>query len=147
MLLQKEVRHELVMLPYLSMFDNLEYRVEGRTVTLSGQVVRPVMKSDAEGAVKRIKGVAKVVNKIEVLPLSPFDDRIRFAERRAIFSYPALQRYALGTLPSIRIIVERGNVTLEGMVASEADRDAAFVRANGVPGVFSVTNNLRVEKS
>ena len=143
----REVRHELIMLPYYSIFDNLSYRVDGSTVTLFGQVTRPTLKSDAENVVKRIEGVTRVVNNIEVLPLSPMDNRIRIAEYRAIYGFPSLNRYALGALPSIHIIVKNGHVTLQGVVASEADKNTAGIRANGVSGVFSVTNDLRVEKS
>jgi hyperosmotically inducible protein len=141
----QEVRHELVMLPYYSIFDNLSYRVDGSTVTLFGQVTRPTLKSDAENVVKRIEGVTRVINNIEVLPLSPMDDRIRIAEARAIYGFPSLNRYAMGALPPIHIIVKNGNVTLEGVVANQADKNTAGIRANGVPGVFSVKNDLRVE--
>lgn len=142
----REVRHQLVLLPYYSVFDNLAYRVDGGTVTLYGQVVWPTLKSDAEAVVKRVEGVDKVVNNIEVLPLSPNDDRIRRAEFRAIFAYPTMARYAIQAVPPIHIIVKNGNVTLEGVVANQADKNIAGIRANGVPGVFSATNNLRVEK-
>jgi hyperosmotically inducible protein len=142
----REVRHELVMLPYYGVFDNLAYQVNGSTVTLLGQVTRPTLKSDAERAVKGIEGVDKVVNKIEVLPLSPMDDKIRLAVYRAIYSDPALDRYALRAVPPIHIIVKNGNVTLDGAVASQADKNIAGIRANGVPGVFSVRNELQVEK-
>src|SRR6266568_5348965 len=142
----KEVRHELVMLPYYNVFDNLAYKVDGSTVTLMGQVTRPTLKSDAERVVKGIEGVEKVVNKIEVLPLSPNDERIRLAVYRAIYGQSTLQRYSLQAVPPIHIIVNNGNVTLEGVVASEADKNIAGLQANGVPGVFSVKNNLRVEK-
>jgi hyperosmotically inducible protein len=144
--LQKEVRHELVMLPYYSIFDNLGYRVDGDVVTLFGQVTRPVLKSDAENVVKRIEGVARVDSRIEVLPLSPMDDRIRIATARAIYGYPSMQRYAMGAVPPIHIIVKNGNVTLEGVVANEGDKNIANIRANGVPGVFSVKNDLQVER-
>ncbi len=144
--IEREVRHELVMLPYYSVFDNLAFQVEGNRVILLGQVTRPTLKSDAENVVKRIEGVGGVVNKIEVLPVSPNDDRIRLAEFRAIYSEPSLQKYATSAVPSIHIIVNNGNVTLEGVVNSDADKNIAGVRANGVPGVFSVKNNLRVEK-
>ena len=144
--LQKEVRHELVMLPWYNIFDNLAYRVDGSTVTLFGQVTRPTLKSDAERVVKHIEGVDRVINNIEVLPLSPMDDRIRMAEYRAIYGYGPLQRYAMGAVPPIHIIVRNGHVTLEGVVASKGDSDMANIRANGVPGVFSVTNDLRVEQ-
>lgn len=143
----KEVRHELVMLPYYSVFDNLAYRVDGTRVTLFGQVVRPTLKSDAENVVKRIEAVTGVTNEIEVLPVSPNDDRLRFAVYRAIFSKPTLQRYEVGAVPPIHIIVKNGNVTLVGVVANEADKNIAGIAANGVAGVFSVKNELTVEKS
>jgi len=143
--LLREVRHELVMLPFYGVFDNLSYRVEGDTVTLMGQVTRPTLKSDAENVVKRIEGVERVNNQIEVLPVSPNDDRIRLAVYRAIYGHPNLSRYGLQAVPPIHIIVKNGNVTLEGVVANEADKNIANIQANGVPGVFSVTNNLRVE--
>jgi hyperosmotically inducible protein len=143
--LTKEVHHELVMLPWLSVFDNLEYKVEGSKVTLLGQVARPSIKPDAENAVKHLEGVTSVDNQIEVLPVSPNDDRIRRATYRAIYDYSALDRYAMGVLPSIRIIVKNGNITLEGVVDNETDKNVAGIRANTVTGAFSVTNNLRVE--
>jgi hyperosmotically inducible protein len=141
----KEVRHQLVMLPWYSVFDNLEYKVEGNRVTLIGQVTKPVIKSDAERAVKSVEGVEAVDNQIEVLPLSPMDDQIRRAEYRSIYGFGSLEMYSLRAVPPIHIIVKNGHVALEGSVASEADKDAANVRANGVPNVFSVTNNLRVD--
>lgn len=144
--LVKEVRHELVMLPYYGVFDNLAFQVDGYTVTLLGEVTRPVLKSDAERAVKQIEGVEKVVNRIEVLPTSPNDDRIRLAVYRAIYAQPALQLYSLRAVPPIHIIVKNGNVTLEGAVAREADKNIAGVQANGVPGVFSVKNNLSIDQ-
>jgi hyperosmotically inducible periplasmic protein len=143
----REVRHELVMLPYYGVFDNLSYRVDGNVVTLMGQVTRPTLKSDAENVVKKIEGVERVVNNIEVLPLSAVDDRIRMAEYRAIYSQPSLNRYALSAVPPIHIIVSNGKVTLEGVVANEGDKNIAGIQANTVPGVFAVTNNLRVEGS
>jgi hyperosmotically inducible periplasmic protein len=140
----KEVRHELVMLPYLDVFDNLAYRVDGNVVTLTGQVTRPTLKTDAERVVKRIDGVDRVDNQIEVLPVSHHDDRLRRSLYRAIYGFTPLNRYAMPVLKPIRIIVKNGNVTLEGMVDSQADRSMVNIRANGVHGVFSVTNNLRV---
>jgi hyperosmotically inducible protein len=141
----REVRHELVMLPYYGVFDNLAYRVDGQTVTLMGQVTRPTLKSDAENVVKQIEGVERVVNNIQVLPLSPNDDRIRLQVFRAIYGQTGLDRYALQAVPPIHIIVDNGHVTLVGVVANKSDAEMAVIRANGVPGVFSVTNNLRVE--
>ncbi len=143
----KEVRHELLMLPYFGVFDYIAFKVDGYTVTLLGQVARPVLKSDAENAVKHIEGVEKVVNQIEVLPTSPVDDRLRLQLYRAIYGYPALEKYALGVQKPIRIIVKNGHVTLEGVVDNEADKNFVFMRANGVPGIFSVTNNLQVVPS
>jgi hyperosmotically inducible periplasmic protein len=140
----REVRHQLVMLPYYSVFDNLTYSIEGDNLTLSGQVTRPTLKSDAESAVKSIEGVGRVVNNIEVLPLSPMDDDIRRAVYRAVYGDSSLQRYALQAVPSIHIIVKNGNVMLEGVADTEADKNLANLRANGVPNVFSVKNNLVV---
>jgi hyperosmotically inducible protein len=146
--LARQVRHELVMLPYYGVFDNLEFRIEGvDTVVLSGEVTRPTLKSSAENVVRQIEGVGKVVNSIEVLPLSPNDDRIRRAAFRAIYGHTALDRYGMQAVPPIHIIVENGNITLEGVVANETDKNVAGIAANGVAGAFSVTNNLRVESS
>jgi len=142
----REVRHELLMLPYFGVFDYIAYRVDDGTVTLLGQVVRPSLKSDAENVVKRIEGVNRVENQIEVLPPSSQDDRLRIALFHAIYGFPALQRYELGVLKPIRIVVKSGRVTLEGVVDSEADKNMVNVRANSVPGIFSVTNNLQIVK-
>src|SRR5580693_9110870 len=143
----KEVRHELLMLPYLGVFDNLAYKVDGYNVTLVGQVTRPTLKSDAENVVKRIEGVEHVENQIEVLPPSPMDESLRRQLYRAIYGYPALQKYALGVQQPIRIIVRNGKVALEGVVDNEGDKNIANIQANGVPGVFSVSNNLQVVKN
>ena len=140
----KEVRHQLLLLPYYSVFDNLLFKVEGDKVTLMGQVVRPSLRSDAESAVKGIESVSSVDNQIEVLPVSVMDDQLRRAVFRALYGDTALSRYGMSALPSIHIIVKNGNVTLEGVVDSEGDRNLANLRANGVPNVFSVTNNLTV---
>lgn len=142
--LKREVRHELTMVPWYSVFDILQYSVNNNEVTLKGAVVNPTVKTDAENAVKKIEGVEKVYDQIEVLPPSPMDDQIRRAEYRAIYSQGTLSRYGLGSLQSIHIIVKGGHVTLEGQVDSEADKNAANIYANGVPNVFSVTNNLAV---
>ncbi len=131
----REVRHELLMLPYFGVFDNIAFKVEGYSVTLYGQVVRPTLKSDAENAVKHIEGV------------SPIDDQLRRQLFHAIYGYPAFEKYALGVQKPIRILVKNGHVTLEGVVDSEGDKNMAGIRANGVPGAFSVQNNLRVEAS
>ena len=143
----REVRHELLMLPYFGVFDNIAFKVDGYNVTLLGQVVRPSLKSDAENAVKHIEGVEKIDNQIEVLSPSTTDDSLRLALYRAIYGYPALEKYALGVQKPIRIIVKNGHVTLEGVVDSDADKNMAGLRAKGVPGTFSVTNNLQVVSS
>jgi hyperosmotically inducible protein len=144
--LLKKVRKELVTLPWYGVFDNLEYSVEGSTVTLYGQVVQPSTRRDAERRVARLQGVERVVNNIEVLPLSPFDDSIRRATYRALFgSNSPLFRYGRGVNPSVHIIVNRGHVTLEGVVSTEGDATLARMLALRVPGAFSVTNNLRAE--
>ena len=144
--LVKEVRHELVMLPYYNVFDNLSYRVDGSKVTLFGQVREPKLKSDAEKAVKSIEGVTAIDNQIEVMPLSASDDQVRREAYRAIYSKPTLQRYQLGAVPPIHIIVKNGDLTLEGVVANQMDKDVAGIAAKGVSGAHKVTNNLRVEK-
>jgi hyperosmotically inducible periplasmic protein len=143
----REVRHALLMLPYFGVFDNISFKVEGNSVTLLGQVVRPTLKSDAENSVKRIEGVEQVINQIEVLPPSPMDDRLRRVLFRAIYGYPALQKYSLGVQKPIRILVKNGHVDLEGVVDSDSDKSLVTMRANGVPGIFSVDNNLQVVAS
>jgi hyperosmotically inducible periplasmic protein len=142
--LTEQVRHELVMIPYYSVFDDLNYRVDDGVVTLSGEVTQPVVKDDAERSVKHLAGVTQVINNIRVLPLSSFDNRIRMAVYRSIYGFAGLYRYGLGTQPSIHIIVENGHVTLVGVVDNQNDKNTANIRANAVPGVFSVTNDLRV---
>ena len=142
----KEVHHELIMLPFYGVFDNLAYQVSpDGTVTLMGQVANPTLKSDAENAVKHIEGVERVVNNIEVLPTSPNDDRIRRAVYRAIYGNEVLSQYQLRAVPPIHIIVKNGNVTLEGVVSRPMDKQIAEMQAKSVPGVFSVTDNLQVE--
>ena len=142
----QEVRHQLVMLPYYSIFDDLGFRVDGSTVILTGEVTRPTLKSDAGNVVKRVEGVTNVVNNIEVLPLSPMDNQIRRATARAIYGDPTLAtRYGFQAMPSIHIIVKNGHVRLEGVVANQMDKQIAGMRANSVPNVFSVDNELQVE--
>ncbi len=138
----REVRHELVTLPGYRVFDYLNYRIDGSKVTLFGQVTRPLVKSDAEKAVQSIEGVSTVDDQIEVLPVSELDDRLRFAVYSAIYSKPSLQKYQMGAVPPIHIIVMNHNVTLEGVVNSAGDKDLAGLAAKGVPGVFKLTNNL-----
>jgi hyperosmotically inducible periplasmic protein len=145
--LPERVRHELAMLPYYNVFDDLGFKVDGGTVYLYGDVTNPVLKTDAERTAKRVEGVQQVVNNINVLPLSPMDWQIRRAEYRAIFGYGPMYRYAMGSMPSIHIIVNNGRVTLEGVVDNQGDKNIAGIRANGVPGVFAVKNDLQVGKS
>lgn len=144
---EKKVRKELLSASWDGVFDNLAFEVNGSTVTLYGQVYRPTTRSRAEKFVKEIDGIERVINKIEVLPLSGFDDRIRAQSVNSINNTAGLYRYLQGNHPSLRIIVNRGHVTLEGMVLDETDRRLAFFAVNSIPGVFSVTNNLRTEKS
>jgi hyperosmotically inducible periplasmic protein len=143
----KQIRKEILKLPYYGVFDNIAFDVKGDTVTLYGQVVRPTTKSDAARRVAKVEGIDRVVNKIEVLPLSGFDEGIRARTYRAVFSKGGLYRYAAGTNPSLHIIVKNGKVTLEGVVATQGDKNLANIAASGVSGVFSVTNNLRVERN
>jgi len=145
--LAEQVRKELILLPYYGIFDQLAFEIKDiDTVVLTGQVTRPTLKNDAENVVRRIEAAGRVENQIEVLPNSPNDDRIRIATYRAIFSKPGLDRYAMRAVPPIHIIVKNGEVTLVGVVATEMDKNLAGMTANGVPGVFKVTNSLRVEK-
>ena len=142
----RQVRHELVMLPYYGVFDNLEFKVEGSKVSLLGQVHRPSLKKSAERVVQRLESVESVDNQIEVLPTSGNDDRIRSDVFRGIYYHPNFTRYAIRAVPPIHIIVKNGNVTLVGPVARKADKDLAGLLANGISGVFSVNNNIFVEK-
>lgn len=142
-----KIRKELVTLPFYGVFDNLAFKYEDGVVTLYGQVARPTLRKDAERVVEKVAGVEDVVNKIEVLPLSSFDDQIRLATYRAIYRQPGLDRLAIQTVPPIHIIVKNGNVTLEGVVNNKGDATRAYLAANSVAGVFSVTNNLRVERN
>jgi len=145
--LQAQVRHELNMLPYVNAFDYIAFTLDRNgNITLNGEVTNPVVKSDAGNVVKRVEGVEHVENQIRVLPLSPMDDGLRLRLFRTIYGYPALQKYALGVTKPIRIIVDSGHVTLMGVVDSQADKNIAGIRANGVPGIFSVDNQLRVVK-
>ena len=143
----RKIRKELVTLPFYGVFDNLAFKYEEGVVTLYGQVSRPTLKKDAARVVERLSGVDQVINKIEVLPLSNFDDRIRVAIYRAIYRQPGLDRLSIQAVPPIHIIVKNGNVTLEGVAPNKGDATRAFIAANGVPGVFSVKNNLRIEKN
>ncbi|MEX2301617.1 MAG: BON domain-containing protein [Bryobacterales bacterium] len=144
-MLANKVRKELVMLPFYSVFDNFTYQIDGDKVILSGEVTRPTLKTSAERVVARIEGVNQVENNIEVLPLSSFDNRIRRGVLYAVYGHPVLNRYALQSTGPIHLIVNNGHVTLEGVVSREMEKNVAFIQANSVPGVFSVTNNLRVE--
>lgn len=144
----REVRHQLVTLPYYGVFDDLAFRVDGTTVTLLGEVTMPVLKTDAESVTKRVEGVTRVIDNIEVLPLSPMDNQIRRAEYAAIYGDPALSdRYGFRAIPAIHILVKNGHVTLEGVVANQFDKNLINTKANVVPNVFSVENNLQVEST
>jgi len=143
----RKIRKELVTLPFYGVFDNLAFNYEEGVVTLYGQVSRPTLKKDAARVVERVEGVDQVINKVEVLPLSGFDDRIRLAVYRAIYRQPGLDRLSIQAVPPIHIIVKNGNVTLEGVAPNKGDATRAFIAANGVSGVFSVKNNLRIESS
>ena len=145
--LTEEVNHQLLLVPRYSVFDNLQYKVNGSEVTLLGQVVTDTLKRDAESRTKGIEGVTKITNNIEILPAYPADDRIRRATYRAIFGDPALEIYSMGSVQPIHIIVKGGRVTLEGTVLNQGHKNLAGIRANSVSGVFSVTNNLRIETS
>ncbi len=144
---ENEVQHELLMLPYYTVFDFLAFRVEpGGTVRLLGQVVRPTLKSDAERRLKGIPGIDTVINDIEVLPTSPADDRIRLAVARNIYRTDTLERYGFQSQPSIHIVVKNGRVTLEGVVDNESDKTVAGFKAREIGGVFEVKNNLAIER-
>lgn len=145
--LEAQIRKEIVTLPYYSLFDHIEFKVQDGKATLMGKVNRPTLKKSIERVVKDVEGVTSIDNQIEVLPLSPNDDRIRVDVYRAIYYNPMFNRYAIQAVPPIHIIVENGDVTLEGVVNSESEKDLAGIRANGVAGVFSVTNNLRVDRN
>jgi len=143
--LERQVRHELIMLPYYGVFDWLQFKTDGTKITLSGAVTQPVLKDDAGRVISRLEGVSSVVNKIEVLPVSPNDDRIRLSVYRAIYYNPNFTKYAIRAVPPIHIIVRNGDVRLVGAVDSAFDKNIAGIQANGVPGVFSVTNDLTVD--
>jgi hyperosmotically inducible periplasmic protein len=143
-LLATQVRQSLNKLPYYSVFDHLTFSIKGTTVTLTGDVTRPWLKTQAEKTVKSLNGVETVASTINVLPLSPFDDRIRLAVLRNVYGQTALNKYANITAP-IRIIVRNGEVTLEGVVLNDGDRSIANIQANSVPGVFHVNNKLQLE--
>ena len=144
--LVREVRHQLLLLPYYTVFDNLAFKVDGDRVTLEGQVTNPTLKHDAETAVKSIEGISGVTNNIEALPTSPMDDQLRRALYRAIYGDPSLSKYGWSSMPSIHIIVKNGHLSLEGVVDNDTDKNLAGLRANGVPNVFEVKNNLVVKK-
>jgi hyperosmotically inducible protein len=142
----REVYHELMMLPQLTIFDHIAFKVEGNTVTLLGAVRNAILKDSAEKVVKKVEGVEHVNNQIEILPPSPNDDRIRLAVAHAIFNDESLFKYSLASVPPIHIIVKNGHVTLEGAVDNETDKNEAYLKANSVPGVFSVENHLQIQR-
>ncbi len=143
----KEIRHEILTLPYYDVFDWVTFQLDGYKVTLNGSVSRPTLRSDIERVVKGIEGVEGVANNIEVLPLSPNDDRLRVAVYRAVYGHTALQRYGMRAQQPIHIIVRNGNVALEGVIATESEKNIAGIQAKTVSGVFDVKNNLAVEKA
>jgi len=143
---ERQVRRELVTLPFYSVFDNMTFRVDGTKVTLMGKVTRPTLKTGAEKAIKDVEGVREIDNQIEVLPVSSNDDRIRVATFRAIYYHPMMTRYAIQAVPPIHIIVQNGDISLEGVVSTEGEKNLAGIQASGVNGAFSVTNNLHVER-
>src|SRR5262249_7892557 len=147
--LTKEIRKELVTLPFFGVFDWLEGKVEpDGTVYLGGQVTRPTLKKDAQRRVEKVEGVDRVINQIEFLPLSPFDDRLRRAVFRELFNFNSpLFRYGQQSIPPIHIIVSRGRLVLKGVVANKGDSDLAYIKARGVSGLFEVRNDLKVEKN
>src|SRR5215813_6821642 len=146
--LKEEIRHQLVTLPYYTVFDWLEAQVKpDGTVTLMGEVTRPTVKDDAEHRVKKLESVSRVIDNIEVLPLSPMDDELRVALYRAIYRFDSpLFRYGTQSVPPIHIIVKNGHVTLKGTVLNQGDSQLAYMAANGVPGVFEVKNELQIEQ-
>ena len=146
--LKEEVRHQLVTLPYYGVFDWLQAEVKpDGTISLMGEVVRPTTKDDAENRIKKLEGATQVINNIEVLPLSPMDDRLRIALYRAIYRYDyPLFRYATQAIPSIHIIVKNGRATLKGVVANQMDSQLAYTAARGVSGLFEVKNELQIEQ-
>lgn len=143
--LERQVRKELITLPFYTVFDYFEFEVDGDKVILHGEVARPSLKISAERVVQRVAGVREVDNQLEVLPLSSFDDGIRRRLLRAIYRDSVLNRYAAGSHPWIRLIVRDGNITLEGYVDRQADLDIARIRANGVPKAFSVVSHLKLK--
>ena len=146
--LKEEVRHQLVTLPYYTVFDWLEAQVKpDGAVTLMGEVTRPTIKDDAEHRVKKLESVSRVIDNIEVLPLSPMDDELRVALYRAIYRFDSpLFRYGTQSVPPIHIIVKNGHVTLKGVVLNEGDSQLAYMAARGVPGTFEVKNELQIEQ-
>jgi hyperosmotically inducible protein len=143
--LSREIRHQLLVVPYYSVFDFLSFKLYGNKVTLTGQVLRPTLKAHAEAAVKSIEGVDAVINQVEVLPPSPADDELRRAVYRAIYEDSTLARYAVQPIPAIHLIVKNGNLSLEGVVSNPADKNLAEVRTKGVANILGVTNNLVVQ--
>jgi hyperosmotically inducible periplasmic protein len=143
--LPREIHHQLELLPFYSVFDIIAFTTNGGEVTLTGQVLRPTLKHDAETTVKSLEGVTSVVNHIELLPISASDDELRRGIYRAIYESSSLARYAVQTVPAIHILVKGGDVVLEGWVGSLDDKNLAGTRASGVANVRSVKNNLVVQ--
>jgi len=143
--IEQQVYSKIIGLPYYGVFDIINFKVDGSTVTLSGKVHSLGTTSSAVSVIKKIPGVTTVVNNIENLPPSPMDDRIR---ERALMTFAknGLYRYFWDPNPEVRIIVEGGKLTLEGYVANRGDYNSLNIYANGIPGVFSVKNNLVIGK-
>jgi hyperosmotically inducible periplasmic protein len=142
--LSREIHHQILVLPFYSVFDSIDFTLEGRKVTLTGQVLRHTLKENAEGAVKNIEGIAVVVNHIEVLPASPADDDLRRAVYRSLYEDPTLARYGVQNMPPVHIIVKNGRVALEGSVESLSDKNTAGARVAAVPNVAGIRNDLVV---
>jgi hyperosmotically inducible protein len=142
--LPREIRHQLLVLPYYSVFDYIAFTLEGGKVTLTGYVLRPTLRGDAEAAVKSLEGVSSVKNLIEILPKSSTDDDSRRAVYRAIFEDSTLQRYAVSDVPVIHILLRNGEVTLEGVVSSEPEKNLASIRASSVSGITGVINHISI---
>jgi hyperosmotically inducible periplasmic protein len=143
--IERQVQKKILRLPYYEVFDHIGFSVDGDTVTLVGKVRNARNKKDAEAYVKDVPGVTRVVNNIEVLPLGSFDDSIRVNLYRTLAASGGLSRYLWTVNPSVRLIVDGGHVTLEGYVANKGDYNTMNILANGVSGVFSVTNNLKID--
>jgi hyperosmotically inducible periplasmic protein len=143
--LQDRVLHTLLMLPNYGVFDELGFTLQGDTVILNGEVRRAILKSESEAAVRKMAGVANVINNVEILPLSPMDDSLRVATYRAVYSMPGFERYEIQAFKPIKIIVKNSNITLDGVVGLPLDKILAEKAARNVPFALSITNNLTID--